>query len=104
MAFVAQAILAFTGLSCEFPIQVTSSNENSDETWFWMAPVTKPFQQNGVRSRFEDKRLSMRVLYCQGKQAQKQTERTPESVDHDSPPEISFIGKREKSGVKTPRT
>ena len=24
MAFVAQAILAFTGLSCEFPIQVTS--------------------------------------------------------------------------------
>ena len=32
MAFVAQAILAFTGLSCEFPIQVTSSNESSDET------------------------------------------------------------------------
>src|SRR5215471_11291439 len=49
-----------------------------------------------------DKRLSMRVLYCQGKQSQKQKERTPESVDHDSPPEISFIGKREKSEGKPP--
>src|SRR5262249_36579344 len=103
MAFLAQAIVAFTGLSCEFPIQVTSSNENRDETWFWMAPGTGPLQHEaGVRSRLEDKRFSMRVLWPA--RAKSKTNRVNAAKrTHDSFPEISFIGKREKSEGKPPQ-